>query len=130
MRPLVDKLVEHGIVEASKPLLQGETLMDLQQTIDELEKQSSQYAEAAQKLRELLPSSEQGAATPQNGAARRGRPRQTPVAAQSSESEGESGAKSSGRKMKKKRTMSPETRAKLSAAATARHAQRKAEAAS
>lgn len=104
--------------------------MNLQQTIDELEKQSSQYAEAASALKALLPSG-QSAATPQNAAPRRGRPAGQPrAAAASSETqsggETESGGKTNGRKTKKKRTMSPETRAKLSAAATARHAQRKA----
>jgi hypothetical protein len=99
--------------------------MDLQQTIDELEKQASQYAEAAETLRALLPSSGQAAAAAPAETPRRGRPSQAAVAEESSEGEG---TKGNGRKVKKKRTMSPETRAKLSAAATARHAQRKASA--
>ena len=76
--------------------------MNLTQTIEDLEKQARQYAQAAQTLRAIVGKSGTGTSTSKSGAKRAGK----------------KGAR-------KKSRVSAETRAKISAALKASHAERK-----
>ena len=94
--------------------------MNLQQTIDELEQQAARYTQAANSLRELL---NEGTALPTEEvapvvAAKRGRKPK-------SESAGNATAAAKNRKTGKKRVVSDEARARLSASMKARHQQRR-----
>ena len=93
--------------------------MNLQQSIDDLERKAAQYTEAANALRALLQNegSVQDGATGQQQA-----PRQSGRAAKSA-TKAKSGAKSG--KNGSKRVISDETRARMAAAAKARYEKRR-----
>ncbi len=95
--------------------------MNLNQTIEELEKQAQQFTEAANTLRALQGGNQGGratdaATTTTGGGARKGA--------------GKKSARKSGAGSRKKRSnVSPETRARISEALRASHARKKEEAA-
>ena len=94
--------------------------MDLQKSIADMDSKAADYTRAANALRALLEGAGGGDST---------RTAATPLPSATGKS-GRSAATAAGRKGKGgKRTMSPETRAKIAAAARARNAARKATAA-
>lgn len=98
--------------------------MDLQKTINELEAQAAQYTEAAKSLRSLLSNGQTAPAVRQEV-----RPTRTNTSTkpQANKTSGKTTDKAKATdKGNGRRAMSPETRAKLSAAAKARHAAKRA----
>ncbi|HEX8551531.1 MAG TPA: hypothetical protein VF681_08225 [Abditibacteriaceae bacterium] len=101
--------------------------MDLQQTIDQLEQQAAQYTEAANALRTLLAQTGGATAEPEQEAAaapkaNRGRGGRGAAKAKAAKPAKAAAKPASGGG---KRTVSPETRAKIAAAIRARHEARR-----
>ncbi len=94
--------------------------MNLQQTIDELEQQAAKYTEAANTLRALL-GENVALPTEEVASVNVTRPGRKPKVDNATKSNGAKG------KTGKKRVVSDEVRARLSASMKARHAQRRAE---
>lgn len=100
--------------------------MDLQQTIDQLEQQAAQYTEAANALRVLLAQIGGASAAPEQAEAaapKAGRPRGAGNAKAAKAAPAKAAAKPA--RAGGKRTVSPETRAKIAAAIRARHEARR-----
>ena len=102
--------------------------MNLQQTIADLETQANRYSEAANALRALLQdeesaseqSSQQAAASKQGGKKARGTGARRGVATKAGKKRNAKGS-TKGNTGHKKRAISADTRAKMAAAAKARH---------
>jgi hypothetical protein len=110
--------VNYFTLLASPVQTKGERHMNLQQTIEDLVRQAAQYTEAADALRTLLQSTGSADSSAQDGVSgqeatprRRGR-----------KPKGSTEAKTG---KKGKRSISPETRAKIGAAMKARHEQKR-----
>jgi hypothetical protein len=109
--------------------------MNLQKTIEELEGKAAEYTEAANSLRTLLPyehanGNSQTRASGQNGSVSSSKVKAKPGPKRQLSTQGAaqtSAKQTKGQKTTGKRSpVSPETRAKISAAIKARHQQKKA----